>query len=784
MTDHDQPQDDAPRRAVGTEYKFSHVTTQRYLPAPGKAPGWPFAEIGHWMVDANASADDWVAELKDWRREHLIRIGYDDANYRRPELQWAQRNFVHAQMMVEDRYFHDPETGRYTVDRYLDDLEVRFGGIDSVLVWYVYPNIGIDDRNQFDLATDLPGGLAGLKGAVDDFHRRGVRVFLPTMPWDNGTHAADGKDWECIARIVAAVGADGINGDTYNGVPRAFFDACDALGHPVVVQPESTISAEEHLIWNVQSWGKKAPDGPVPPVAKFKWLEPRHMINYENRWGRERNHDLQYIFFNGVGYNAWENIWGLWNPLGERDAEALRRIAAIERHCAALMTSMDWRPYEKTLQRGVFASRFPGDGQCLWTVVNRQESALEGEQLTLPHVPGRRWLDLWNGRELQPRLQDDNAVLSFPLEPRGFGAVLALDDGADDAGLAAFLARMGDLAKVPLQSRCNAWRALPQAIVDVDATVTHAQAPEGMVTIPAGAFDFVVHGVEIEGQAWDGNDVQYPWEPTPRRFHRHRMQLPAFHIDRTPVTNAQFHAFLQASGYRPRDAHNFVRHWREGAPIPGSERQPVRWVALEDARAYAAWAGKRLPREWEWQYAAQGSDGRAYPWGNAWREDAVPVPCLGRRMREPDDVDAHPAGASPFGVLDLVGNLWQWTDEYRDEHTRAAVLRGGSLYRPQTSHWYFPQAHRLDQHGKYLLMAPCKDRSGGVGFRCVVDRAADLPAARGVHAQLPAAGRAHRRRRQRRPGTTRLPTGCAGPEGAARARPQAARGRLSRRLAG
>ncbi|HEV8695015.1 MAG TPA: hypothetical protein VGQ93_12650, partial [Lysobacter sp.] len=87
---------EATRRQVRAEYKFSHVTTQRYLPLPGKAPGWPFAEIGHWKIDVNATSDDWIAELVDWRREHLTRIGYDDANYRRPELQWAQRNFVHA----------------------------------------------------------------------------------------------------------------------------------------------------------------------------------------------------------------------------------------------------------------------------------------------------------------------------------------------------------------------------------------------------------------------------------------------------------------------------------------------------------------------------------------------------------------------------------------------------------------------------------------------------------------------------------------------------------------
>jgi len=715
--------DASDRRVVQSEYKFSHVTTQRYLPTPGKAPGWPFAEIGHWKSDANASADDWIAELQDWRREHLVRIGYDDANYRRPELQWAQRNFVHAQMMVEDRFFFDPVAGRYTVDRYLDDLEARFGGIDSVLIWFVYPNIGIDDRNKTDLAFDLPGGTDGLRSAVDDFHRRGVRVFLPTMPWDHGTREPERSDWDGIAELVVAVGADGINGDTYNGVPRAFFDACDAAGRPVVVQPESTISAEEHLIWNVQSWGKKAPNEPVPPVAKFKWLEPRHMINYENRWGRDRNHDLQYIFFNGIGYNAWENIWGIWNQLTDRDAESLRRIASIERRFAPLMTSMEWRPYERTLQRGVFASRFPGEGRCLWTVVNRNEYAIDGEQLALPHVDGRRWFDAWSGVALQPRLEGGDAVLTFAVEPRGFGAVLALDAGVVGDELDAFLDEMRERARVPLRSLSNTWHSLPQALVESAPTTAQATPPDGMVAIPAGDFDFVVGGVEIEGQTWEGNDVQYPWEPNARRFHRHRMAMQAFHIDRTLVTNAQFKRFLDASGYAPPDPHNFLRHWRDGAPPAGWDDKPVTWVGIEDARAYAAWAGKRLPREWEWQYAAQGGDGRAYPWGDAWRDDAVAAPCRGRRLHAPDDVGQLPQGASPFGVQDLVGLVWQWTDEYRDAHTRAAVLRGGSYYQPQTSHWYFPQAYRLDQHGKYLLMAPCKDRSACIGFRCVVDAA-------------------------------------------------------------
>lgn len=724
MSDYDSAADAAPeheRPRVRSEYKFSHVTTQRYLPLPGKAPGWPFAEIGHWKTDVDGALDDWIEELKDWRREHLVRIGYDDAHYRRPELQWAQRNFVHAQMMVEDRYFYDPVAGRYTVDRYLDDLERRYGGIDSVLIWPVYPNIGVDDRNQFDLARDLPGGLDGLRGAVADFHRRGVRVFLPTMPWDHGTRDSGRRDWDSVAELVAAVGADGVNGDTYNGVPRAFFDACDAAGHPVVLQPESTISAEEALIWNVQSWGKKAPNEPVPPVAKFKWLEPRHMINYENRWGRDRNHDLQYIFFNGVGYNAWENVWGLWNQLTDRDAESLRRIAAIAREFAAHLVGQDWRPYARTLQHGVFASRFPHAGATLWTVINRNEFDVDGELIAVAHADGQRYYDLWNGAELAPRLDAGRAVLEFALEGRGFGALLALPAGAVRDGLDAFLATMRASSAKPLREYSAQWTSLKQTLVEIAATAPAAAAPAGMVEIPAAEFDFVVGGVEIEGQTWEGVDVQYPWENSARRNHRRRLRLPRYFIDRTPVTNAQYLAFVRASGYVPGDAHNYLRDWVDGAPRAGWDDRPVTWVALEDARAYAHWAGKRLPREWEWQYAAQGGDGRRYPWGEDWRDDAVPAPNRNRRVRAPDPVDAHPAGASPFGVLDLVGNVWQWTDEYHDEHTRAAILRGGSSYQPQTSHWYFPQAYRLDQHGKLLLMAPSKDRSACIGFRCVAD---------------------------------------------------------------
>jgi len=703
------------------EYQLPH-TIGAHLPTPGKSPGWPMANIGQWRIDVNDSVPAWLRDLREWRHEHRIRMGYSDAQYQRPELQWSQSNFVHTQMMVEDRYFYDPVAGKYTVDKYLDDLENRYGGIDSVLIWYVYTNIGIDDRNQTALAYDLPGGIVGLTQVVADFHRRGVKVFLPTMAWDNGTKSTGMSDWEAVVGLAAAVGADGINGDTYNGVPRSFLDASEAIKHPLVFQPESVPYADEALMWNNQSWGKASTEI-IPAVSKLKWLESRHLINIENRWARDRTDDFHYMFFNGVGYVSWENVWGVWNQFTPRDGEALRRLAKLSRKFASHLKSADWEPYAFALQQGVFASKFPGDSAALWTIVNRNEYELSGDQLAVPHNKGLRYVDVWNGVEIQPRIVDGQAIVALNLEARGYGAVLAIEQGGKIDGLTEFMAQMKQLNAVPLQSLSNVWQSIPQQMVPIAPTKLVTAAPPGMVTVPAGEFDFKVTGIEIEGYTWKGLDFQYPWEDSARRAHLRRMTMKSFHMDCYPVTNADYRQFIDATAYRPKDDHHFLLDWKNGAPQAGWEKKPVTWVSIEDARAYAAWAGKRLPHEWEWQYAAQGNDGRLYPWGNDWNVAVMPAPNTGREMLPPDDVDTHPLGTSPFGVMDLVGNVWQWTSEFFDEHTRAAVLRGGSRYRPQTSHWYFPQAYQLDQHGKYLLMAPSKDRSASVGFRCVVDAA-------------------------------------------------------------
>ncbi len=177
--------------------------------------------------------------------------------------------------------------------------------------------------------------------------------------------------------------------------------------------------------------------------------------------------------------------------------------------------------------------------------------------------------------------------------------------------------------------------------------------------------------------------------------------------------------FLSASGYRPRHPENSLKHWADGRPPKGKEEHPVVYVDLDDARAYARWAGKRLPTEEEWQYAAAGPEGLAYPWGNR----MVPGRCNAGEQGGTTPLTAYPESRSPLGCYDMCGNTWEWTESQRsDGRTRFAILKGGSHYRAEGSHWYADGGPRPTQFAaKFLLTWPGLDRCATIGFRCVVD---------------------------------------------------------------
>ena len=178
--------------------------------------------------------------------------------------------------------------------------------------------------------------------------------------------------------------------------------------------------------------------------------------------------------------------------------------------------------------------------------------------------------------------------------------------------------------------------------------------------------------------------MQFPWEDVATPHHKRVMNISKFYLDIYPVTRAQYGRYLNDSGYQPKDTHNFLRNWTKTQRSaknweyhyhPADAQKPVVHVSLNEARLYCSYYGRRLPHTWEWSYAAQGTDQRKYPWGtngtscNSNDEkcldksavDGSHCPLLQQHTQGDQEglanVTAYPQGASPFGVLDLVGNV-------------------------------------------------------------------------------------------------------------------------------
>ncbi len=231
--------------------------------------------------------------------------------------------------------------------------------------------------------------------------------------------------------------------------------------------------------------------------------------------------------------------------------------------------------------------------------------------------------------------------------------------------------------------RCSARRPLLSGAVDTYVGLRIAADPGAVV---APGLDLVhVPG----GSCLIGRDPVEPGGPAlADELPGGVVEVPAFEIAATPVTNAQYAAFVHETGHR------HPLHWTGGEPPVGAGEHPVTWVDADDAAAFCAWLGVRLPTEAEWEKAARGEDGRSYPWGDDPPDGTRAVFGHAGMETGPSPVGSAPAGASPYGLLDTAGNVWEWVSSaYAPypydagdgrEHAPAAerTLRGGSYASP------------------------------------------------------------------------------------------------------
>ncbi len=192
--------------------------------------------------------------------------------------------------------------------------------------------------------------------------------------------------------------------------------------------------------------------------------------------------------------------------------------------------------------------------------------------------------------------------------------------------------------------------------------------------------------------------------------------LGPFYIDRHPVTNEQYKAFVDATHCAPPPSPD----WAGSGVKPGCQVLPVTEVTLEDAAAYAKWAGKRLPREVEWEKAARGIDGRIFPWGNDW--DPTRCGALDTDTSDTMPVDLGPAGRSPYGASDMAGNVQEWTADplkpYPAADAQGLLFKEGQQAVRGATHQEPIFVLRMTTRRAGLLP---KERASTLGFRCAQD---------------------------------------------------------------
>jgi iron(II)-dependent oxidoreductase len=617
----------------------------------------------------------------------------DTRLYDRREMQWTKSNFISGFAYLWDSDFWDAKNQVFTVQKYCDKMKKEFGGFQSVLVWYSYPNIGIDQRNTWQFLNSIPGGMKAITAMVSDFHKNNVKVYFPYTPWEIDTQRtdtlADGEHW---GRIISQIDADGLFFDT-------FYDGGDFQQYLDKYKKGVSIGTEHHpSLQNIQghnavttSWGQTIMPYNNNGISRVKWLIPGHIQWRINRNEHDRQNSLAYSWINGQGILVWENIFGWMNIWNAKDRQTLRKINAIYNMFGYLYTSDTWQPYLPSGDIDIHLSSWSGKGMKIWNIISDKEMPAKMIDISIDSKTDN-FYDLWTGEKLVTK----KGILTIAF--KRFGCVLQIS-GKPSTSLIGLLRQQQQesIKNIDGEDNYTHFASAKLPLPPPALSASNEKNSADLLPITAGNYALTARHLRREGNCYPDEDASNndDYHTAKNAFgkevivHKTTITIPELKIMPRVVTNAQYDLFIRSSNYKPTDTTNYLAHWH-GETCPDSIKNlPVVYVSLEDARSYAKWAGMRLPTEWEWQVAGQ-NNGKQF----------------------------------------IYNQVWEWNESERaDGHNSFVTLRGGCKdWQLKTSDWYFPGtpnnqkpggAQTLDSHCKYYLMHAGYDRAGTIGFRCL-----------------------------------------------------------------
>lgn len=708
---------------------------------------------------------------------------FDNSLFERPDLAWIRHSYLNQAMMAWDHNIYDSEKDSYTLGEFINFNNRVLGGAEIYGIWPTWPALGMDQRNQWDMFRSMPGGMDSLKSLSTLCKANNSNLFIAFKPWDHSTRDEDPYDG--LYDAIKSIDADGVVLDCSGASTDQLQTAADKAKTGVVMYSEGMAIPKD--MQGIVSGRVHNALYYCPPLNLNKLIKPDFAIFRVVEIGKERiKREYSLSLFNG--YGTENNLYSPGRPYWlDEQWNYLARILMIQRESSNLFSGYGYTPLIESCVDKVYINKFEGKRGSIYTMFSLIPEGVNKALFKAGDITDYHYIDLWNHEYAQ--IKDINNTKYVVSDIEAFSGKWLGTNNEGSVGVIAHFRRLletnfnlaADLLTFSASEgdKIRVWAGMPGYQGHYKDFSTKKQSIRLIKEFGRSEGKFVVQLFEDE-QLLDENIITFkpasarlistgektnPYRRPPKGMQliktgkfimevecgdrfidyplpiiKDEIIMPSFYMDKFPVTNKQFKEFIEKTSYQPVDKENYLKHWIDGNMALDDSNKPVVYISYEDALAYATWAGKRLPTEMEWQYAAQTSDLRLWPWGNDENihgektkiTNTLSVETLsgidsilcnpGNGVYHP--VGSHPAGANPFGLQDLTSCVWQLTNDVYDNCSYSYVmLKGGSFFKPTSSWWYVQGGPQNLRHRQMLLrVSQGFERKATVGFRCVADK--------------------------------------------------------------